>query len=721
MAINFTVVLVHLLFMCVFYFQVSNTVNKRKLDGYRLPLGPPTEEGRPMMVIYAQPNSLLDDTHGVDAIIQSGEFEGCKNKIQQFVELALESIGPTDATFKLDHNRLTTFSSAPNRREKLVVFDCKEEPRGNDLSQGCVPPMAIVDDLKKLSHTLFNGTSLPIFWVISLGYDGRNLCVDAVSLVPDWSAEASLRCNDEMTCMVVAEVCRLNQQFTQESDRKVVRMALSGGRAALGSDGFIQSEKFDERPCENGKSTQVVIVSGSISSPDDEARIVALNNEFLRRGASPRVVEFNEDENDKELFSINAAQYPHVDILYFDLRSLKNESIMSTEDLCGYFSDTYAQHSSDGTLLVPDLVSLEDVTRFDIDSLPNLSSQPKFTRAAINGTCEYKAVLFGDRLYALEARVSSIGNISAITESEFEIDTKLPHIVSVLTSDTVSVPTDRFVGNTVDYYRSCHTDEETAEFATSTVNRLISQPGFGNVILKQTQLAKLLSTHPSNLSKCMKAHTNLPLSSYLGTNVMLLAARMTADPEKFLYHLPTRLTDAADINLSANSGKKQKKLNFYFEDSTAVDESMPTISFRKPCTLTDGQHVKMEGALINYAKDTQPNNLSSRTERYILAKHMWRIKCGIEAADTTSVPPEMDPDFKLGMMGLDKIGVQGRYRGALRTYWTTYAIESRIKGCEIERQKTNPDRSKFCGLRQTTKRRQKNDMRHICRHCNIND
>merc|ERR1712086_932075 len=124
-------------------------------------------------------------------------------------------------------------------------------------------------------------------------------------------------------------------------------------------------------------------------------------------------------------------------------------------------------------------------------------------------------------------------------------------------------------------------------------------------------------------------------------------------------------------------------------------------------------------SLRNYARDTQCASLRERNERKVITEALWKIKCGIPAANVTRQVPPMEPRFFLGMMGLDNNGVTGRDRGALRNFWSREAIPFRLQGCAIEHSKDDPDPSNYCGLTQTRTKKNNNDMRNVCPYCNI--
>ena len=157
----------------------------------------------------------------------------------------------------------------------------------------------------------------------------------------------------------------------------------------------------------------------------------------------------------------------------------------------------------------------------------------------------------------------------------------------------------------------------------------------------------------------------------------------------------------------------------FFCSETSTPFAFPTFGFRKPHSLTFGRHSEMEKSLQHYAMNNQPWSMGNRTERLTITRAMWRVANGISpsAYDNSQLPP-MDPNFQLGMMGSDRRSVKGCERGALRVYWTTYAIPYRIKGCQIEREKAEPNPSKFCGLAQNIRDRRNNNMRNICEFCN---
>lgn len=683
---------------------------KRKAPGsFALPFGPKPQLGEQFLVNISRPNALLADEFAANSVISTGigsAFEGCTNVLHTFDELELQKITPKSATF-VRGEIWAQFSDTPGRRIQVVVLDCTRDPHGNNNFEGQQPQLLLARELKDISGTLFRDHPQPIFWVINLAFDESELSVRNIEFELRWPVEAKMRYLHEMIPMIVSMVCKLNEEHMKE-DWRNRRMALSGGRDPLATENLdiLQMEELDGLPTGLlGKWTQVIIVVGYERDLEDTGRIAKLYNEFLRRRAVPYLLEFCEDR--KADFSEKALVYSNVDIIYFDIDSLLKGS-MNMGALSEYFVSLYDPHCTNGVLLTPDLSALTKVLDTDVSSLTKVTP-PVFTENAVTDAYDVTVIMFGDEVHACEVQAPE----------SIPIDMKSPYIVCTGSQTVISKPTERVVRDIIRQYQSSHEHDDLAHLCVGMLKKLLSPTGYGSIKLNQRQLASLLGVHASNLSKALRSPGSILFASELGRAVLDLSARMFLDSRTFLYQFPAEVVDKIDFNRGDQSNVKQRRLTYFFgEASNETVSRVPTISLKRACDLTFGKHKEMEEALNLYAQDSQPQSLRSRSERLIIANNLWKIGHDISPTNTTAVVPPMDPKFLLGMMGLDDNGVQGRDRGALRTYWTTSAIPFRIKGCDAERKKPTPDPGKYCGLSQNMANRRNNDMRNICPHCN---
>lgn len=332
------------------------------------------------------------------------------------------------------------------------------------------------------------------------------------------------RFTNELSAIYVSSIWLLNDQFSKSFERLVVDMAVSGKREPLNVDGIatFQSDNFNADSREqNGKRTQIVIVAGSLTDDNDSIRIEALYNELLGRGAAPIVVQYDSDEQ-KE-FEASTALYSTVDIILLDTPSLLYRNRLS--DLKSFFLTAFNDHIRNGTLLVPDL---EELTKMESFGSTRRFTPPNLVGVPDDAECSVDIITGGSSLIAMEAHYRS--KISPSMSST--------HLVSVIYDREAMISTDRLVRDSVIEYRTNQSDKETAELTIQMVKKLIDFPGYGNVHLRQSQVAKLIDCHESNFNKCISKPATLAPSSKLGITLMMLATRMHIDPENFFVSFP---------------------------------------------------------------------------------------------------------------------------------------------------------------------------------------